>query len=134
MTVIVVDASVLATALADDGPDGDHTRTRLIGQTLAAPQIIDLEVTSVIRRLVRTGKVLERRAALALTDLIDLPMHRSDHLPLLSRCWELRANVTVYDAAYVSLAEALGVVLLTSDVRLSKAAGPRCTMELVTAR
>lgn len=133
MTVIVVDASVLATALCDDGTDGDHARTRLAGETIAAPQIIDLEVASVLRRLVQAGKVPERRAALALADLIALPLERSPHLPLLTRCWELRENVTVYDAAYVALAEALGVAVLTSDARLSRAAGPRCPVELVTA-
>lgn len=132
--VIVVDASVLVTALADDGQDGDQARTRLAGQRLAAPQIVDLEVASVLRRLTRTGQVPQRRAALAITDLIDLPIERAPHLPLLRRCWELKANVTVYDAAYIALAEALGVLFLTSDAKLARAAGTQCPIELIRAR
>jgi predicted nucleic acid-binding protein len=131
--VIVVDASVLVTALADDGRDGDRARARLAGQRLAAPQIVDLEVASVLRRLTRTGQVPQRRADLALTDLIALPIERAPHLPLLQRCWELRANVTVYDAAYVALAEALGVAFLTSDTKLARAAGTHCPIELIPA-
>jgi len=131
--VIVVDASVVVTALADDGPDGDLCRDRLAGQALAAPHLMDLEVGSVLRRLVRNGDVPERRAHLALTDLADLPVERAPSLPLLSRCWELRDNLTIYDAAYVALAEILDVRLLTADGRLARAAGPRCPVDLVRA-
>jgi len=67
--VLVVDASILAVALADDGPDGDAARTRLRGETLAAPELIDLEVASVLRRQNRVGMLANRRADLALTDL-----------------------------------------------------------------
>jgi predicted nucleic acid-binding protein len=130
--VIVVDAGVLVTALADDGPDGDLCRHRLTGQTLAAPHLIDLEVGSVLRRLVRTRDLPERRARLALTDLADLPVERAPAVPLLSRCWELRENLTFYDAAYVALAELLDVALLTADARLARASGPRCTIEVLT--
>jgi predicted nucleic acid-binding protein len=131
--VIVVDASVVVTALADDGPDGDLCRGRLAGQTLAAPHLLDLEVGSVLRRLVRNGDVPERRAHLALADLADLPVERAPSLPLLPRCWELRDNLTIYDAAYVALAETLDVRLLTADGRLARATGPRCTVDLVGA-
>jgi predicted nucleic acid-binding protein len=126
--VIVVDASVLATALGDDGAGGEVARGRLAGEELAAPEIIDLEVTSVWRRTVPD----ERRAALAFTDLAELPLRRVPHLPLLARCWELRHNLTPYDAAYVALAEALEVSLLTADERLSRAPGIRCGIELLT--
>jgi predicted nucleic acid-binding protein len=129
--VLVVDASVLATALADDGNDGDRARARLSGQTLAAPQLVDLEVTSVLRRLTLSGQLPEQRAAQALDDLVDLPIQRAAHTALLARCWQLRATVTAYDAAYVALAELLDVVLVTADGRLSRAAGPRCTVELL---
>jgi predicted nucleic acid-binding protein len=71
------------------------------------------------------------RADLAVTDLADLPMRRASHRPLLFRCWELRQTVTVYDAAYVALAEILGIVLVTADGRLSRAPGIRCQVELV---
>lgn len=129
--VIVVDASVLAPALADDGPDGDAARARLRGQTLAAPELVDLESTSVIRRLSRAGHLDQRRAQLALMDLIELPLRRVTHRPLLPRCWELRHNLTIYDAVYVAVAEALGVRLLTADARLANASGPRCEIELL---
>jgi predicted nucleic acid-binding protein len=131
--VIVVDAGVLVTALADDGPDGDLCRTRLTGETLAAPHLIDLEVGSALRCLVRSGGVPERRARLALTDLIDLPVDRTPSLPLLPRCWDLRENVTFCDAAYVALAELLDVPLLTADERLARASGPRCSIEVLAA-
>jgi predicted nucleic acid-binding protein len=130
-TVLVVDASVLAPALADDGPDGDAARARLRGQSLVAPELIDLETTSVIRRQLLAGHLDARRARLALTDLVELTLRRVPHRPLLTRCWELRENVTVYDAAYIALAELLDVVLVTADARLANASGPRCQVELL---
>lgn len=127
--MIVVDASVLVVALADDGQDGENARLRLRGERLAAPELIDLEVVSVLRRQLRQGELNERRAVQALSDLTDLPLQRASHRALLNRCWELRGNLTVYDAAYVALAEALDTTLLTGDARLSRAAGPRCKIE-----
>ena len=132
--VLVVDASVLAPALADDGADGDKARARLRGQALVAPELVDLETTSVVRRQLLAGTLDARRARLALTDLVELPLRRAPHRPLLARCWELRQNVTVYDAAYVALAELLDVVLLTADARLANAPGPRCRFDLVERR
>jgi predicted nucleic acid-binding protein len=129
--VLVVDASVLAAALADDGADGDSARARLRGETLAAPDLIDLETLSVFRRGLASGAVDTRRAALALADLAALPLRRAPHRPLLARCWELRDNLTAYDAAYVALAEMLPAVLLTADARLARAPGPRCAVELL---
>lgn len=129
--MIVVDASVLAPALGDDGTDGDQARARLGGETLGGPELIDLEVPSVLRRLVRAGSLPTRRAELALSDLVGLPLRRLSHRTLLPRCWELRDNLTMYDAAYVAAAEALSVSLLTSDVRLSRAPGLRCPVEVL---
>ncbi len=97
---------------------------------MAAPEILDLEVVSVLRRLSAVGRVPVRRAELALRDLADSPIRRSRHRPLLGRCWELRDTVTVYDAAYVALAELLGCALLTGDGRLSRAPGIRCPVEV----
>ena len=129
--MIVVDASVIVTALADDGSDGDRARYRLRGERLAAPHLLDLEVTSAWRRLVAGGELDERRARLALADLQGLRVDRVRHGALLDRCWELRDNLTVYDAAYVALAELLDVTLLTADGKFAKAPGPRCPIEVL---
>jgi len=122
--VLVIDASVLAVALLDDGPDGDLVRHRLRGERLAAPALIDLEVVSVWRGLARGGHLDARRVGQALDDLQDLPIQRVEHTPFLIRCWE-------YDAAYVALAEALQAPLLTGDRRLARATGPRCAIEVM---
>jgi predicted nucleic acid-binding protein len=132
--VLVVDASVLVVALADDGPDGDQARARLRGEHLAAPELLDVEVASVLRRQVRLGTVDARRAELALADLGAAPLVRAPHQRLLARCWQLRDNLTIYDATYVALAEALGVALLTGDARLASASGPVCHIEVFRAR
>lgn len=133
-TVLVVDASVLVVALADDENDGAAARARLRGERLSAPELIDLEVVSVLRGHVRSGQVLPRRAELALNDLQRMPLQRAAHRILTTRCWQLRDNLTPYDAAYVALAEVLNVPLLTGDRRLARAPGPRCTVELLPTR
>jgi predicted nucleic acid-binding protein len=130
--VIVVDASVLAPALADDGEDGDLARERLRGEQLTAPELVDLEVVSTLRRAARAGRLTERRSAQALADLAALPLRRVPHLPLLSRVWDLRDNLTAYDAAYVALAEAFNVLFLTADGPLERAAGVRCAVEVLS--
>jgi len=129
--VIVADASVLAVALADDGPDGDQVRARLRGEHVAWPELAYLEVASVLRRQLAAGALDARRAGLALDDLAALPARRAPHRPLLARCWELRDNLTIYDAAYVALAEAMNATLLTADRRLARAPGPRCPIEVL---
>jgi predicted nucleic acid-binding protein len=129
--VIVVDASVLAVALGDDGTDGEHARERLAGETLVAPELVDLEVVSVWRRHVAAKLMPARRAASAVADLADLPLRRSSHQQFLQRIWELRHVVTPYDAAYIALAEALNVVLVTADARLSRASGLHCDIEAI---
>jgi len=102
-----------------------------MGEELAAPELVDLEVTSALRKAVSRRRLPQRRAVLALRDLQLLPINRVSHLPLLGRIWELRGNVTVYDAAYVALAEILGAALLTADKRLEQAHGVRCVVELL---
>lgn len=132
--MLVVDASVLvvdASALADSGADGTLARARLSGHRLAAPELIDLEVTSVLRTQVVRGQLGADHARLALADLLDLPLERAPHRPLLARCWELRDNLTVYDAAYVALAEALDVELVTADARMGSAPGVRCPIAIL---
>ena len=129
--MIVVDASVLAPALADDGDDGDRARERLRGEELAAPELIDLEVLSTLRRAARARRLDEDRSLQALTDLAALPLRRVPHLPLLTRAWELRDNLTAYDASYVALAEALDTVLVTADGRIGRASGINCEIAVL---
>lgn len=131
MTVLVIDASVLVIALGDDGLPGDTARARLRGETLVAPELVDLEVLSALRRQWAAGTVDRRRVELALADLRDLRLQRVPHQPLLLRCWELRENVGVYDASYVALAEILDATLVTADARLASAPGPRCGIEVL---
>jgi len=123
---------VLAAALGDDGADGDTARDRLRGQDLAAPELIDLEVASVLRRQLAARRLNVRRASLALDDLLELPIQRAPHRPLLRRAWELRGDMSVYDAAYVALAEVLEAPLVTADARLARAPGVRCAVELLS--
>ena len=130
-TVVVVDASVVVVALADDERDGDAVRERLAGERLAAPDLLNLEVLSVLRRHLAAGRLLERRAALALADLIDLPIERVPTLTLLPDCWKRRDNLTIYDAAYAALARWLDAPLLTGDAKLAHSPGLDCEVELL---
>jgi predicted nucleic acid-binding protein len=132
-SVLVVDASVLVVALADDGADGDGARARLRGERVILPELADLEVASVLRRQASAGAIDDRRARLALQDLAAFPARRAPHRPLLPRCWELRLNLTIYDAAYVALAELMQATLLTGDVRLARAPGPECPIEIFSS-
>ena len=129
--MIVVDASVLVTALADDGPDGDHARVRLRGEGLVAPHLVDVEVASAWRRMASRGDLDERRAGLARADLRAMRLERVPHELLLDRCWQLRSNLTIYDAVYVALAELTGLVLVTADSKLAASPGPECEIELL---
>lgn len=129
--MIVVDASALVTVLADDGADGRRLRARIASERLAAPEVIDLEVVSAVRRLCAAGRMDVDRAEAAIDDLQALPVQRISHRRLLRRCWELRENATVYDAAYIALAESLRATLVTGDRRLTTSPGARCTFELV---
>jgi predicted nucleic acid-binding protein len=129
--VIVTDAGVLVAVFVDDGTWGEMARARVRNEDLAAPELIDLEVTSALRGLFRVGKVNEFRARLALADLRRLPLRRASHQGLVTRCWELRDNLTAYDASYVALAELLGATLVTSDARLSRAPQILCSVDLL---
>lgn len=130
--MIVVDASVLANVLADDGADGEAARAAVRGAgDLAAPDLVDVETVSVLRKRWLAQTLTARRFRTALDDLTSLPMGRYPTLALMGRAYELRANVTPYDAAYVALAEGLGCPLVTADERLARASGPRCTIQVV---
>ena len=99
--------------------------------SLHAPELLDLEVAQVLRRLVREGALSASRAEAAIQDLLDLRIVRYPHSVLLPRIWQLRHNLSAYDAAYVVLAEKLGATLLTRDARLASAAGHAATIEVV---
>ena len=129
--MLVVDPSVIAPAVADGGRDGDLCRSRLAGQSLAAPDLLRIEVLSVIPRHASSGQLSVSQASNAIDDLLNLPIRVYPTAPLLRRSWEQRANVTAYDACYISLAEALDATLTTSDTRLANALGIRCPVDLV---
>lgn len=129
--MLVVDASVLAPAVSDQGDDGQRLRDRLRGEEVAGPDLLRVEVLSVLRRHLRTGLLSTAQADAAVQDLADLPVRVFPTARLVGRVWELRENVTAYDGCYVALAETLGVRLLTTDRRLAAAPGPRCTVELL---
>lgn len=130
--MIVVDASVLANVLADDGVDGRVARAALRGEEVAAPDLVDVETVSVLRKRWLAQDLTARRFKSAVDDLADLALIRHPTLPLMRRAFELRSNVTPYDAAYIGLAEALDCALLTGDARLAGAPGPRCLVRLLT--
>ncbi len=122
----VVDASVVVAALIDDGFDGTWAETVIVAGDLAAPHLMPVEVANILRRAVLAGSVSPDSAALALDDLRDLRVALFAFEPFLDRTWELRQNVTAYDAWYVALAEMLACPLATLDARLVDAPGPRC--------
>lgn len=130
--MIVVDASALLEVLLRT-PTAGAVEDRLFAlrETLHAPHLLDVEVAQVIRRYAADGEIDGERGRLLLTDLADFPLQRYPHDFLLSRIWDLRNNLTAYDAAYVALAEALDVPLLTRDKRLAAAGGHRVQIELV---
>lgn len=123
---LVVDASAIAAALADDGSDGEWARAAVVEAKLAAPCHVHVEVSSVLRRAVLSGRLTKDVAALAHEELNRLRIRVFDFGPLATRIWALHPTVTAYDAAYVALAEELGAPLLTLDRRLARADGPTC--------
>jgi len=102
---------------------GARLEERLLsgGESLHAPHLLDVEVAQVLRRYAAAGELSPERGSEALADLADFPLHRYSHDVFLSRIWELRQNVTAYDAAYLALAEALAAPLVTCDARLASA-------------
>lgn len=129
--MIVVDASAVLEILLQT-PAAPRVSRRIFasGETLHAPHLLDVEIAQVLRRYARSGVISSDRGAEALTDLADLPLNRYPHFVLLPRIWQLRHNVTAYDAAYLALAEALDAPLLTRDRALA-AAGGRVRVEVV---
>jgi predicted nucleic acid-binding protein len=128
--VIVIDASVLANAIADDHADGDAARDA-IRQHGGAPDLVDVATVAVLRKQWLAGTLPGRRFASSVSDLEELAIERYPTRQLMWRAYELRENITAYDAAYVALAEALDRPLVTADARLARAPGIRCEVELV---
>lgn len=123
--MLVVDASAVAELLLGR-PAAKHVERHIRGHgyELHAPQLLDIEVLSALRRLVASGDATPDRAGEAVTDLLELPIERYPHEILVPRVWELRSHFSAYDAAYLALAESLvesGAPLLTADARFARA-------------
>ncbi|MCW2947999.1 MAG: VapC toxin family domain ribonuclease [Actinoallomurus sp.] len=130
--MIVIDASVMIDALTADGPAGHRARKAAMADPAwCAPAHLVTEVSSGIRGRLLDAKITQTRADEAMRTLAALEIEPADVRPLLPRIWDLRANLTTYDAAYVALAEAYDCPLLTGDARLSGAPGVRCETQVV---
>lgn len=124
MIDFVVDTSVLVDVflLKDTAPE---LRRSVMTGACAAPELLDLETANVLRRMVIRDDLPPAEAFETLSDIRDAPVLRVGHRHLVERVWALRQNVSTYDAAYVALAEMLGVPLLTLDARLGRSSGHR---------
>jgi len=132
VSLAVIDASVLVSFYATDDSLRQHAVTRLAaGNTMFAPAHVDAEVVSALRRLAHGNPALDDAVPRALRHLAGLPIRRMPIAPLLQRIWQLRHNVTPYDAAYVALTEQLDCVLITCDAKLANATGPDCAFDLI---
>jgi predicted nucleic acid-binding protein len=130
--LIVIDASTVLELLLQGSASqaiGDRLFRR--GESLHAPHLLDLEVAQVIRRYWLAGELAPARGQEVIEDLSDLAIQRYAHRPLLPRIWDLRHNVTAYDAAYLALGEALDAPVLTRDVRLASAPGHIARVEIL---
>jgi predicted nucleic acid-binding protein len=130
--LIVIDASAQVAVLLNVGPDVEGIRSRIArpGETLHIPHLFEIEVLHALRSLTLRGAVSSGRARLALDRLRDTRFVRYPHTALTERVWELRENLTAYDAAYIALAEALDAPLVTTDARLARASGLRAAVEV----
>jgi predicted nucleic acid-binding protein len=130
--MIVLDASTVLEVLLQTAASATVLRRIAAAPAdLHAPELIDVEVAQVLRRFTRARMVTPGRAALALEHLAAFPLRRHPHRPFLRRVWELRENVTAFDAIYLALAEALGAPLLTTDRKLARVPGLETDVELV---
>lgn len=124
--MIAADASAVVAALVDGGRLGRWAGDLLSGQALVAPHLMPAEVANIIRRSAARGDISHDLAAIALGQLLDLRQTLMPFQEYADRTWELRENLTVYDAWYVAVAEDVGVPLATLDRHLARAPGPRC--------
>lgn len=130
--MIVLDASAVVAVLLDPGSGAERIRERIESpaESLHVPHVMDLEVLHALRRQALGGALSPRRSAEALEDLANITFVRYAHTSLMQRIWELKENVTAYDAAYVALAEALDAPLITMDARLAQVPGHSAAVEL----
>ena len=131
--MIVLDASALLEALLRVSPAGDVVEEQIFeqDQTVHVPHLLDLEITQVLRRRVLSGLITVPRCLRAFDDLANLTLYRYPHDFLLPRVWELRDNISAYDAVYIALAEYLAAPLLTRDRRLANAPGHSVQINLI---
>lgn len=127
---MVVDATVVVAALVDSGDDGRWAERTLSDGRLVAPHLMPVEVANILRRAAAAGDVSSEVATLAHGDLLQLRVQLMPYEPVAERAWELRENLTMYDAWYVALAEAVDSPLATLDRRLARAPGPNCEFAL----
>lgn len=127
---LVVDASLVVAALVDDGPDGRWAEACLLDGPLHAPDLMPFEVANVLRRLAAAGRLSPDVASLAHRDLVSLSVVSVPYEAVADRAWELRENLTVFDAAYVALAEVIRAPLATLDRKLAAAPGARSEFRL----
>lgn len=125
---MVCDASAVVAVLLDAGPDGCWATDALTGAELAAPGLLFFEAANIIRRHELASLITADQAVQAHTDLLDLAVEQWPYELLASRVWQLRRNLTSYDASYAALAELLDVTLVTLDRGISRAPGLRCTV------
>lgn len=130
--MIVADCSVVVSALLEPGRRGDAARDALRDAEVAAPDLLDVEVVHAVRGLLRGAKVAVSTAERCIRELPSLGITRVPHQTLTRRMWELRDNLTAYDAVYVALAESLGCSLITCDAGIAGAPGLRCAVQLLT--
>ncbi|MEV6318795.1 type II toxin-antitoxin system VapC family toxin [Streptomyces sp. NPDC051776] len=128
--MIVVDAGALVLLVADAGPVGEALRERSMGERIAAPYLLDVEVTSALLGQRRRRKLTDGQLDSAWEAFAALPVRRMEHTPLLPRVRELFANLSAYDATYVALAEGFEVPLVTSDARIARSGRARCKIEV----
>lgn len=130
--MIVVDASAVVELLLGTAVGARVGRRVADVETeTSAPSLIDIEVINALRGLVHSGNIEEQRALKAIEHLLDLAVSRWPHETLLPRIWQLRHNLTAYDAAYVALADGLGATLLTTDRSIAAAPGIECEIEVI---
>jgi predicted nucleic acid-binding protein len=132
--VLVVDSSAVLEALAARDPAPELVERLAADGDLHAPHLIDTAILHALRRLLRRGQISAERAHDARTDFAELTLVRYPHEPLNDRVWELRENLTAYDATFVALAEALDVPLVTCDARLAAAPGSSARIEVYDNR